>query len=648
MTVWDVVALAVATVGLVAAGAAIAACLRLASFAELLVATYLIGWAWLVLLAFGLSAFSLVTRGSLLAGALLLLLASGGVWVLRGRPTGPRRPSAAALRAVLRDPLVLAMAVIGAIAVSYTTVLAVGVAPNDWDALTYHLPRAAFWKQEHAVGLVAHANDPRLDVNPPIGEIGALFVLTLSESDRFVNVLQLFALLASSTAVYATARRLGLDARGAAFGGLAFLLLPLPLLQASSALTDLLVASFLVAATCFVLSASLSSLALGGLALGLAVGTKFTGPIAVPVIGAIALLGPARKRVVWLAVAGLGGVLLGSFWYFVNLAETGALEGNLGQSGPQTVNWIGWRARQYLLGELQFPGDRGGVVEALVAGIVLIACSIVLARRGSPWGRWLLLGGLIAAILPQLGLAARWVIEHSGAEVSPFPPAPDTALTWYGPVPLLLVPVAFVLVVLAVRRGRLPLVAAVLAAGPVVASVTLLLLSYDPWRGRFFAYSFALSAATWGIVLGRRALAVAVVALTGTTVVLTLGEYVTKPSGIRVLDNRPTALAAPRVEQQLVLRPRDAGARAIRMVSEYAAPDSHVALAVSPDEYIAPYFGPSYRRHVIFLDRRKPVPRGVSWIVASSELKLDRCVWSDTYLVAGWHVYQRAGTCPKP
>jgi len=647
MTIWDVFVLVVATGALVGAGAAIAACLRLGSFAELVVGTYLIGWGWLVVLAFALSGFSAVTQVWLLVGALIVFVGSSAVWVLRGRPPAPRPPSVA-VRVVLRDPLVLGMVVIAALAISYTGILAVGVAPNDWDALAYHLPRAAFWKQEHAIGLIAHANDPRLDVNPPIGEIGDLFVLTLSQSDRFVNALQFVALLASATAVYATARRLGLDARGGAFGALAFMLLPLPLLQASSALTDLLVASFLVAATCFVLSTSPPSLALGGLALALAVGTKFTGPLALPVIGAVALLGPARRRVVWLAVAGISGVALGSFWYLVNLAETGALEGNLGQSGPQTVNWIGWRARQYLLGELQFPGAHGGVVEVLVAGLVLIACSIVLARRGSHWARWLLLGGLVTAVLPQLALAARWAIEHSGAEVPTFQSAPDTALSWYGPVPVLLVPVAFVLVVIAVRRGRLPVVASVLAAGPIVASVTLLLLSYDPWRGRFFAYSFALSAATWGIVLRCRALAVAVVALTGTTAVLTLGHYVTKPSGFRVLDERSAALSAPRVEQQLVLRPHDGGASAIRLVSQYTAPDSHVVLAVTGDEYIAPYFGPSYRRHVIFIDRRKPLPREASWVVASSELKLDPCVWSDTYLVAGWHIYQRTGACPKP
>jgi hypothetical protein len=651
VSITDVVSFAVATAALISAGAALAACARLASFAELLVAAYLLSWAWLVVIAFGLSAFDLVTQGWLLAATLASLGASSAAWLARGRPPFPRPPSLSAVRGVLADPILLTLTVIAALALSYSVILAIGVAPNDWDALTYHLPRAALWKQQHAIGLFAHPNDFRLNVNPPIGEIGQLFVLTVGGGDRLVDLLQLGALLATSTAVYATARRIGLDARAGVFGGLAFTLLPLPLLQASSALTDLVVASFLVAAACFLLSARTAELALGGMALGLAVGTKFTGPLAVPLIAAVALLGPARARWRRLAVAGIAGLAAGAFWYLVNLAETGRFDGNIGQSGPQTINWIGWRARQYLFAQLEYPGGHHvAAVECLVAGLVLIAVSAGLATQRSRWARWFLLGGLITVVLPRVAVGGASLLERSGAQVTPLARVPDTALSWYGPVALLLAPVGFVLVLRAYRARSMPAVAVLLAAAPIAALVTLLALSYDPWRGRFFAYAFALSAATWGIALSRRSVAIAAVGLTGTMAVVSLGQYLSKPSGIGFLDERPAIFNALRVEQQLMLRSDDGGASAIRFISKHAGDDAHVAVSLEENDYLSPYFGQRYRRHVTFVDpATKRVPGDAAWVVAASSLDLDQCVWADTPLVSGWHVYRRTSiACAQP
>jgi hypothetical protein len=643
--------LAVASIALFAAGAFLAVCARLRSLAELLVAAYVLGWTWLVLIAFGLSTVDLVTPAGLLISALAVLAVSLAVWVVRARPPFPRLPSLAAVRGVLSDPILLALSVIALFALAYSVALAVGVAPNDWDALTYHISRAALWKQQHAIGLIAHPNDDRLNINPPIAEIAQLFALTLDGTDRFVNGIQLTALIATSIAVYATARRLGLDARAGAFGALAFALLPLPLLQASSALTDLVVASFLVAATCFVLSTRPAELTLGGLALALAIGSKFTGPLALPVVGAVALLGPARKRLGWVLVAGAVAVAAGSFWYVVNFVVTGRPDGNAGQSGPQTINWIGWRARQYLFGELQFPGGRhGGVVECLVAGLVLIALSVVFTLRSSRWGRWLLVGGLVTAILPALAFGAAWLLDRSGAEASPLARSPDTALSWYGPVALLLGIASFVLVRQRIKARRMPSVALLLAAAPIAALVTLLLLSYDPWRGRFFAYSVALSAATWGIALGRRSIAVAAVGLTGTMAVISLGEYLSKPSGSEIVNERSSIFDSPRVEQQLILRSSDGGASAIRFLSKHAPDDAHVALSLEGDDYLSPYFGPRYRRHITFVDpARRVIPADADWVVAASSLPLNSCAWADTGLVSGWHIYRRTSArCPQP
>jgi len=291
------------------------------------------------------------------------------------------------------------------------------------------------------------------------------------------------------------------------------------------------------------------------------------------------------------------------------------------------------------------------VVECLVAGGVLIALSLVLNPRTNRWARWLLFGGFVTAFLPQLAFAGAWLLERSGAETTPLGRVPDTALSWYGPVTLLLAPVSFVLVLRAVRARRMPTVALLLAAGPAVALVTLLLLSYDPWRGRFFAYAFAISAATWGIALTMRPVAVAAVALTGTMAVVSLGQYLSKPSGVHWLDNqRPGILGASRVDQQLLLRSDDGGASAIRFISRHAPADAHLAMALQEDDYLSPYFGPRYRRLIRFVDpQTRAIPPDAGWIVAASSIPLDTCAWADTPLVSGWHVYERtSATCPQP
>jgi hypothetical protein len=82
--------------------------------------------------------------------------------------------------------------------------------------------------------------------------------------------------------VFGLARRLGLEASAAWFAGLAFLSLPLVLLQSSTALNDLVVGSFLVAATFLLLGTTRVELVLGAAAVAQAVGTKFTAYIALP------------------------------------------------------------------------------------------------------------------------------------------------------------------------------------------------------------------------------------------------------------------------------------------------------------------------------------------------------------------------------
>ena len=67
--------------------------------------------------------------------------------------------------------------------------------------MLYHLPRAALWKQQHAVGFVANAPDERIDVFPPGAEIQSAVSMIWSEGDRFVGLVQLLAIVAACVAI---------------------------------------------------------------------------------------------------------------------------------------------------------------------------------------------------------------------------------------------------------------------------------------------------------------------------------------------------------------------------------------------------------------------------------------------------------------
>lgn len=242
---------------LVAATAlAVAASLRLDSLGKLLIGAYVIAFAEIVGLVLLLSPFGAVRRPVLLVGLSVLSAAAIGLWWRVGRPQ-PGVPKVRSTWALLRrSPPLALLAFVVAAALGYLVALVVGTPPNSWDSLTYHLARAAFWRQDGGVGYIADAYDGRLNANPPNAEVALTFVLELAREERVAGLVQFGAAIVCAVAVFALARRLGLPDREAAFGGLLFLTLPTVVLQASTTLNDLVVAALLLAATVFLLGSA--------------------------------------------------------------------------------------------------------------------------------------------------------------------------------------------------------------------------------------------------------------------------------------------------------------------------------------------------------------------------------------------------------
>ncbi|HEX8743756.1 MAG TPA: glycosyltransferase family 39 protein [Thermoleophilaceae bacterium] len=290
-------------------------------------------------------------------------------WRRAGRPAPfegpPPRAIAASLRAGAREHPIVAVAV-GAVAVALAIQLFLGlmVAQNNWDVMSYHLARAAYWLQYDSVSHFP-GGSPRQIGYPPNTELLQAWTMELWGSDRLVALVQWLSGIGAALACYLAARFLGFERSGSALAGALLLAMPIPILQTTTAQNDL-AAAFLVLATAAFLARGLrdghaGELVVAGAALGLAVGTKNTAVMAIPSLALIAAAvayrsRPARRT---LAIAGaaaaIGIAALGSYTYVSNLRNTSSLTAHasdhLERSSPVKKNevMIWW-------GFVDFPG----------------------------------------------------------------------------------------------------------------------------------------------------------------------------------------------------------------------------------------------------------------------------------------------------
>ena len=181
------------------------------------------------------------------------------------------------------------------------------------------------------------APDVRINAFPPVAEIESMASMVLSDGDRYVGLVQVFAVAGACGAIVGIARRLGLSRRAALFGSLAFATFTVVALQAPTALDDLVVASLLIVCAYFALGSSRAELGLATTALALGVGAKGTAVFGLPVLAAFVLASQPRSRWWSLAAAGAAGLAAGSFWFVLNVVETGDPRGGFTLPGIEPL-----------------------------------------------------------------------------------------------------------------------------------------------------------------------------------------------------------------------------------------------------------------------------------------------------------------------
>jgi hypothetical protein len=131
----------------------------------------------------------------------------------------------------------------GVIAIAAITAAVAWISPpNTWDSLTYHMSRVAHWAQDMSLRPFATGIE-RQNFMSPVAEMGMLNVYVLAAGDRLVNFVEWSSMIASVVAVGLLAKDMGGGRLSQLFSMVFTASLPMGIAQASSTMTDYVVAA---------------------------------------------------------------------------------------------------------------------------------------------------------------------------------------------------------------------------------------------------------------------------------------------------------------------------------------------------------------------------------------------------------------------
>ncbi len=139
-------------------------------------------------------------------------------------------------------------ALILAFILAITLFIACTAAPNNWDSLTYHLPRIEHWIQNRTLGYYPTSTMKQNDYGP-LAEILLLQLRVISGSDFLYPLIQWISMLCSTAVVFRITRQLGGSESQGWLASVFVASLPIGILESTSTQNDYVVAALLA---CFV------------------------------------------------------------------------------------------------------------------------------------------------------------------------------------------------------------------------------------------------------------------------------------------------------------------------------------------------------------------------------------------------------------
>lgn len=275
----------------------------------------------------------LLSREAVLLTALVVL---GGAWLIPsalGTPcdTGqaPEEGSGRVSWAIAAAAASLTSAAALGLALDYAT-----VAVRHPDALTFHLPTVARWIQSGSLwGIHDFRPDRALGYYPHNGNVLVLAAVLPWKNDFLIRFVNLPYLALTGIAVYAIARELRAPTAASVLFGATVVAIPVVALPAVDALSDTFMLAAFGAGVLFLLrharTRRTADLTLAGLGLGLAMGTKWYGPLAVAAVLVCWSLGSVASGTPVKAIVRHAGVVVAlvvasaGFWLLRNFLKSG-------------------------------------------------------------------------------------------------------------------------------------------------------------------------------------------------------------------------------------------------------------------------------------------------------------------------------------
>ncbi len=187
-----------------------------------------------------LSVFHCLTQGFVVGGWGLVIFVISGCWIFLKKKSLLNRPPLVGTFSFWEwAGLTVTAFIICAIGIN-----AIFAAPNNWDSMTYHLPRVLHWVQNQSVEHYP-THILRQLYQPPGAEFLILHLQILTGGDHFANCIQWFSLLGSAIVLSLIAIELGVGRVGQVLTGLLTVTIPMAILQGSSTQNDLVVGFWL-------------------------------------------------------------------------------------------------------------------------------------------------------------------------------------------------------------------------------------------------------------------------------------------------------------------------------------------------------------------------------------------------------------------
>ena len=160
-----------------------------------------------------------------------------------------------------------------------TFFIGVSVPPNNWDSMTYHLARVAFWRQNTTLNHY-FTNNSRQTIMPINAEVGLLWIILFTNNDRLAFLVQWTVFVLSLIVLYKMLKICKFSKKISFLSIFVFSCLTMVIMQASTTQNDLTLAVLVLIAVYFALvflkkqNIDLRYIIFSSISLGIAIGVK--------------------------------------------------------------------------------------------------------------------------------------------------------------------------------------------------------------------------------------------------------------------------------------------------------------------------------------------------------------------------------------